>query len=288
MTNPRTGTFVLNLDRSTDRMEWMTAQLDAFGMPYQRVAGIDGARDDLDAAMRSLGVRLGKTNGRSLAKAEIACYLSHLAAIKRALAQNCAAALILEDDAQVLADIPPVLDDFARYQDKPYILRLEPWHKAHWQVPVGRFADVDAFYTPDSSFYYCTAYCLTRAAMQTVTQRLTEISAPFDIDIYSRRRSGLSVLISSPPLAAPSNGRFESLIQTERKASKAPGQSRLKRLKQRVRKRHDTSIAFTRIFNAAFQTTSRFGLRSILKLRLRPKQRLSPADVSAVERVSRE
>ena len=145
----RTGIFVLNLDRSADRMAWMTSQLAAFGMRYHRVAGIDGENADLDTAMRSLGVRIGKPKGRRLARAEIACYLTHLTAIRQAIAQDCSAALILEDDAQILDDIPSVLDDFARFRDKPYILRLEPWHKAYWQVPVAKFARVDAFYTPE-------------------------------------------------------------------------------------------------------------------------------------------
>jgi glycosyl transferase, family 25 len=267
----RTGIFVLNLDRSADRMAWMTSQLAAFGMRYHRVAGIDGENADLDTAMRSLGVRIGKPKGRRLARSEIACYLTHLTAIRQAIAQDCSAALILEDDAQILDDIPSVLDDFARFRDKPYILRLEPWHKAYWQVPVAKFARVDAFYTPDS-FYFCTAYCLTRAAMERVIAQLTEISAPFDIEIYSPRRSGLTALICSPALAAQSNGRFDSLIQTERKASKFSGQSPFKRLKQRLRKRHERSIAFARIFRAAYQTANQFGVSSIVRLRLHPSR----------------
>jgi glycosyl transferase family 25 len=276
MNNPRTNTFVLNLDRSTDRMEWMAAQLEAFGMPYQRVAGIDGARDDLDAAMRSLGVRLSEPSGRSLAKTEIGCYLSHLTAIRRALAQDCAAALILEDDAQILADISSVLDDFAQYQNSPYLLRLEPWHKAHWQASVANLADVEALYMPDDVMFFCTGYCLTRAAMTRVITAATDIRRPIDLDIY--QSFGLTVLMTSPPLVGRSKTRFESLIRAERKQiSGRP--SRSKRLRQRLIRRYAVVLALTRVIRVARKTAQRFGTLSILSLRLRSHHGLTEGGV---------
>lgn len=266
-------------------MEWMTSQLAAFGMRYHRVPAIDGERDDLDAAMRSLGVRLGRPKGRPLVRSEIACYLSHLTAIRLAIAQDCRAALILEDDAEILADIGSVLDDFTQFENKPYILRLEPWHKTHWQVPIVDFAGIDAIYTPDS-VWFCTAYCITRDAMKRAMARLTEISLPIDKDLFSYRRAGLTVLMSSSPLAMQSKRRFGSLIQSERKAVKAAGQSRLKSVKQKLRRRHERLIGFARVFTAAWDTSRQFGVRSILRLRLRPNHSLSRADVPVREQAS--
>lgn len=285
MHNPsRTGIFVLNLDRSADRMEWMTSQLAAFGMRYHRVAAIDGERADLDAAMRSLGVSLGIPKGRPLVKSEIACYLTHLTAVRLAIAQDCRAALILEDDAEILADLTPVLESFAEFDDKPYVLRLEPWHKAHWQVAAAKFTGVDAVYTPDT-LWFSTAYCITQTAAKQLVGRLTELCSPFDREIFSYPRAGLTVLMSSPALATPSK-RFQSLIQTERKALKSMSQSPLKALRRQLRRRHDMLIGFTRIFHAAFQTASQFSVGSIVRLRLRPNHSLSQANMPTREQAS--
>jgi GR25 family glycosyltransferase involved in LPS biosynthesis len=269
----RTGIFVLNLDRSADRMEWMTSQLAAFGMRHHRVAAIDGQTADLDAAMRSLGVSLGRPKGRSLVRSEIACYLSHLTAIKLAITQDYSAALILEDDVEILGDISSVLDDFVRFEHKPYILRLEPWHKPHWQVPIVDFAGIRAIYTPDP-VWFCGAYCITRDAMKRVIARLTELSLPIDKELFSYHRARLTVLMSSPPLAKQANQRFASLIQSERKGVKAARQTPLKRLRQKLRRRHESLIGFGRLFTAVRLTSRQLGVSSVMKLRLRPNHTL--------------
>jgi glycosyl transferase family 25 len=269
----RTGIFVLNLDRSADRMEWMTSQLALFGMRYRRVAAIDGESADLDAVMRSLGVSLGRPLARQLAKGEIGCYLSHLTAIRLAIAQDCSAAIILEDDVEILGDISSVLDNFVRFEHKPYILRFEPWHKPHWQVPIVDFAGIRAIYTPDP-VWFCGAYCITRDAMKRVIARLTELSLPIDKELFSYHRARLTVLMSSPPLAKQANQRFASLIQSERKRVKAAKQTRLKRMKQKLRRQHESLIGFGRLFTAVRLTRRHFGVSSVVKLRLRPNHTL--------------
>jgi glycosyl transferase family 25 len=211
-----------------------------------------------------MGVRLGDRRGRSLAKAEIACYLSHLTAMKRALDQNCAAALILEDDAQILTNISSVLDSFARSQDKHYILRIEAWQKVHWRVPVATFADVEALYVPDP-MTFCTAYCITRAAMARVVTAVTDIRFPIDVDLY--RAFDLTVLMTSPPLVQRSKVRFESLIRAERKQITGPP-SRQKKLRQKMTRRYATVLAWARILAVGRKTARSFGARSVLNLRL--------------------
>lgn len=266
----RTGTFVLNLDRSSDRMEWMASQLAAFGIPYSRMAAMDAERDNLDAALRSFGVRIGKPKERPLGRAEIACYLTHLATFRLAIAKGYAAILVLEDDVEILADLNPVLDQFAEFEDKPYILKLEPWKLPNWQVTVAKFATIDVAYTPEP-IWLAASYCISRAAMKRAVARLTELRNPIDHELCSYSRAGLTVLLSSPPLAIQKTQHFGSLLEAERAALEANATSLRLRMKkiwglQKFVALYENLIWLVRPF---WQASRQSGVRTALRLRFR-------------------
>lgn len=101
--------LVINLDRSPQRLARITQDLNQAGLPFDRVRAIDGQhlgeRDwaELDRA----GYQ--KQHGKEPVANELACYLSHMAAIRQFLAGHSDWALILEDDAQVPPDLRDTL-----------------------------------------------------------------------------------------------------------------------------------------------------------------------------------
>ncbi|WP_167852770.1 glycosyltransferase family 25 protein [Pseudotabrizicola sediminis] len=91
---------VINLDRSTERLATCGPRLTAAGIYWQRHAAT--APTSLEEALshplyRSATMR--KLHGRDMSRGEIGCFLSHMAAMKSALAVGTPLALILEDDA---------------------------------------------------------------------------------------------------------------------------------------------------------------------------------------------
>lgn len=90
--------YLINLDRSPDRLIQMQARLEALGLPYTRVPGVDG-RAHWDALQADMDIpRFERNVGRRIMAGEIGCYASHMAVWDRMIADDAPMALILEDD----------------------------------------------------------------------------------------------------------------------------------------------------------------------------------------------
>lgn len=116
-------TYLINLDRATERLDRMCVRLAAIGLPFERIAAINGRtlsypHPDFSA----LSYRL--LHGRRWSPAELGCYLSHLEAADRLLRSDAQFALILEDDVSFAPDFLPHLEAALDRADLWDILRL--------------------------------------------------------------------------------------------------------------------------------------------------------------------
>ncbi|RYE08108.1 MAG: glycosyltransferase family 25 protein [Hyphomicrobiales bacterium] len=108
--------YVVNLDSDTLRMERMNRQLD--GVPFTRVPGVRGAYLPdmvLEAVTHGIG---------AAAKGTVGCFLSHLGTWERVVRAG-RPALVLEDDAWVLAGLPSRLADVHLPKDFDYVSAAE-------------------------------------------------------------------------------------------------------------------------------------------------------------------
>ena len=111
--------FVINLDRCPDRMARVKARLDALGVPFERVAGIDDATLDPAERKRSVSEFLWWCCSlRPITRGQVGCTLSHQKVYRRMLAEGLGHACVLEDDVllgdrfpQVLAWLDGTVDD---------------------------------------------------------------------------------------------------------------------------------------------------------------------------------
>lgn len=106
--------FLINLDRSPERLAFMTTQLAALGLSAERLSAVDGATIDLQPYATS-----------GLTKGEIGCFLSHRDAWQRLVASDNDLALVLEDDVRLSADLPRVLETAAKLDRGNHILKLD-------------------------------------------------------------------------------------------------------------------------------------------------------------------
>jgi glycosyl transferase family 25 len=89
-------TFLINLDRSTDRLSFMQDQFELLGMTVERFSAIEG---------RNIPEWMEPefTGPHKLSAGEVGCYASHLSIAQKIVAEGLPYAVVLEDDA-ILAD----------------------------------------------------------------------------------------------------------------------------------------------------------------------------------------
>ncbi len=110
-------TFVINLDKDTERMQFMHTQLSGMGIEYQRVAAILGkeytpTKDEYDE-----NVALLKT-GQALFPNELGCALSHKKVYEMIVANNIPLALIFEDDVLLPDNFNQIVTEQVKLQKK--------------------------------------------------------------------------------------------------------------------------------------------------------------------------
>jgi glycosyl transferase, family 25 len=103
--------YVINLARSRDRYAHMVSELEKTDLEYEFVAAVDGR--ELDISDPTL-VSIDELSTRSVFPANSAAsVLSHIRCYERIIAAGLDAALVLEDDAILPADINSLADSVA-------------------------------------------------------------------------------------------------------------------------------------------------------------------------------
>ena len=94
-------TFLINLDRSPDRLAFMQEQADRMGIAFERIPGVDGAAN-VPQWMQPQFEDTPLTSG------EIGCYASHLVCARRIVEDCLDYALVLEDDVTLQEDFTTI------------------------------------------------------------------------------------------------------------------------------------------------------------------------------------
>ena len=116
-------TYVINLDRSPDRLTYMDDQLRELGIGYERFPAVD--RDRIDASVPEFDASgYARCHGRRFHSGEVACYLSHVGALRAFLRTDAKYALILEDDARLSPDLMTIIEAAMARPDEWDLLRL--------------------------------------------------------------------------------------------------------------------------------------------------------------------
>lgn len=97
--------YAINLDRSVERWERLNTQAATFHFPLIRFPAVDGR---LIAKKDRLGTDetgFVHRNGRQMMSGEYGCYRSHVAILDTILASDSDAAIVLEDDVELVPDL---------------------------------------------------------------------------------------------------------------------------------------------------------------------------------------
>ena len=83
-------TYVINLDRSPERLRAMSGRLERARLSWVRIAAVEGAGIDAYECADVDAQAYRRAHGKELNPAEVGCYLSHVKALRTFLAGPCA------------------------------------------------------------------------------------------------------------------------------------------------------------------------------------------------------
>lgn len=203
--------YIINLDRAPERWEHMSKAFTQAGISIVRVPAIDGNQlmlphpDFHEKKFRRL-------HGRGINIFEVACYFSHLKAMKAFLESSDEFAMICEDDLFLKKECNEVVEAALANASHWNILRLTG-------LSEGQPLQVKQL----SSDYFLTvhvgrlkgagAYLIDRKAASILVRKLLPMWLPWDHAIDREWNFGLKALSVAPFPLSQSDEKFESAIQ---------------------------------------------------------------------------
>jgi glycosyl transferase, family 25 len=115
--------YLINLDRSVDRLRVMTNQARSIGFDFERVPGIDG----ITLTKEQIAPYRVNPSARPLSPGEVGCWLSHRRAWERVREVGQRWGIILEDDCHISPGFAQVRADLWRAPADADIIRIEAW-----------------------------------------------------------------------------------------------------------------------------------------------------------------
>ena len=110
--------FVINLDKSPERMATIAKRLDELDIPFERISGVYGADLSEEEIAKYYCAKLNKKNyRRPLGLGEIGCYISHIKAWQTIVDRQLHCALILEDDIVIEEGLAELVSKLGKSSD---------------------------------------------------------------------------------------------------------------------------------------------------------------------------
>lgn len=204
------ATFVINLERSKDRMAFMKSQLKAHGIHYERIEAVDGSKLSSDEKTKHVTPFCRKLCTPSM----MGCALSHIRLWRKCLDEGYDRVMVMEDDAELtpgfvkgvrtaLSNVPRDFDvllcgcHFLCNKDRKYPFFLE---LTRLLVPTPLRSDTRTWgnvFVPES-FAGTHCYIVSRQGCEKLLKAIPRANFHIDLEM---NHSSLNVYAVSPDLA---------------------------------------------------------------------------------------
>lgn len=223
-TRPMLTALAINLPRSVDRWERISASVGGSGLVLQRVVAVDGAsiplrdRRDLDVG------RFRRYHGRAVLDGEYGCFQSHLAALAAVVEQKLPLAIIAEDDIEFSRGVGERVRSIFAASPKIELLKIAN-HRASGFILHGTSAMGDQFgrciHGPQGS---AACYAVTQKGAAGLLRALKTMWLPYDIAFERGWSTGVGTYTTPAPLVAMNGPQIATTIATkeEYRAAKLP------------------------------------------------------------------
>lgn len=178
----RVNFYVINLDRSTDRMERFAKSFATFPLPYIRVSAVDGKL--LNTPIENFNNFMFWFNtGRAALLGEIGCYLSHLNVLKTFLESDKEFAMICEDDAAPAPGCHETIQEAIDNSGSWDLLRLYGCRRKT-SFPYLELSHSRHLCTSITSLVETRAYMVNRRAAKKLLRNLSPMTAAYDVALF--------------------------------------------------------------------------------------------------------
>jgi glycosyl transferase family 25 len=192
----RCGIYLINLDRSTDRLQSAEQHFNAVGLPFERIVAIDARKEDMSIYPIDRKV-FQRTHGRTnIRPGEIGCYFSHLKALRAFLASGREFGVVCEDDVLPQAQLPSVLEELIGFSNEWDIVSLFHFHRGGPLVV--RRAKEFSMNVHIAHISSAAAYLVSRQAAETLVSYLEVMRACIDHSLYESWKHGLMLRSVTP------------------------------------------------------------------------------------------
>jgi glycosyl transferase family 25 len=188
--------YVLNLDRSPERLKDFIQSFSPTGLEVVRVSGVDG--NELTLPHPDYDERKYRLyHGKQTSMGAIGCYFSHIKALRQFLESNEETALICEDDVAAKQELSQVLDEVLAFQNHWDLLRLNCLH-IPTHVPVRK---LESGYRLSVPVYWAGgtgAYLVNRNAAEKIIACSLPMYLPYDHAFEQNWRMNLTAMMVVP------------------------------------------------------------------------------------------
>ncbi len=188
-------TFVINLARRQDRLQFMAGQLERLGIDFTRIDAID-AKEVNEADIACVFAADGKY-GR-IPKGDMCCTLSHVRVWTAFVASGAEYGLVLEDDVELHSDSSALLGDLAWLPGEVHLLKLESYGSSTQRILVGapvRIASGTSIAPLHSKHTGAGAYILSRSLAAWLLKEITIWPMAVDHMLFNPHISPITSLI---------------------------------------------------------------------------------------------
>ena len=217
--------YVINLDRDVERMASIRANLEALGLPFERLSAVIGKDVPEWEKLVDLPTYAWRNRLDIPRAGEVGCYLSHLKAMETFLRTDAPWCVILEDDVEVLPACAEVLRSLAEKDDWD-LVKLFNFHSG---MPVKKRELVGghrlvAHLTRTTS---SAAYVVNRRAAETLLKSMRPITEQVDhaLDRPWETRLRTRGIRPMPVVLAPVAGTSSTIGYQDKRKERPLGKS---------------------------------------------------------------
>lgn len=174
--------YVINLDRSPDRLKRLDKIFGNLNLAFTRVGAIDGV--NLDEKFLC-DVRKNQIWPDPLTRGEIACFLSHKKALQEVACADDAFAAIFEDDVALSKDAAYFLANDSWIPESAEIVKIETHGKKVWLGKSRQLPNGYSVAPLKSRHIMAAGYIVSKKAAQKLSTMMEKITFPFDHFLFN-------------------------------------------------------------------------------------------------------
>lgn len=208
--------FLINLDRSPERLAHMRKQAEELKITLRRVPGVDGS------ANLPEWLRQGAFDSEAgLSSGEIGCYASHLSVCRQIREQSLDAAIVLEDDVTLAPDFEVASTSAIQSAPSGWDIIHFSTHFKRPAFPIAPLGNGRALVRYARMPSNSAAYAISSAGASKLLAAERR-GRPYDLEFRYAWLRGLEVYGVYPPLACQHNAS-DSTIEAEWRGRGADG-----------------------------------------------------------------